>query len=56
MPVRVVRHDHATGVARDPPAVFRGKMLAVLQDHLARLIGIGEHRGVDVNDHLVPRA
>src|SRR5256714_15150830 len=53
--VSVVGHEHATGVARDASRVFRGTMTP-LQGRLAGLIRIGQHRGGDVNDHLVAAA
>jgi hypothetical protein len=51
-----VRHDDAAGVARDPPGFFRGRIHALLEHGLARVIGIGQHRSVDVDDDLVARA
>jgi hypothetical protein len=49
-------HHDQTGVAGQAPRRFRGNVLAVLERGLPGCLGISEHRGVDVNDHLVALA
>src|SRR2546425_12798931 len=51
--IETVPHHHAARVARQAPRRFRGNVRPVLEDGLAGLIGIGEGRGIDVDDHLV---
>ena len=51
--IRSVPHHHPARVARQAPRRFRGNVCAVLEERLPRLIGIGEGRGIDVDDHLV---
>ena len=46
-------HDHAAGVARQPAGRFRGNAHAVFEDGLAGLIGVGQHRRIDVDHDLV---
>jgi len=53
-PVRVVAHHHPAGVARQAPRRFRGNVRPVLEDRLAGLLRVREHRGIDVDHHLVP--
>ena len=55
-PVLVVPHDHAARVARQAPGRFRGNARPVLEDGLAGLIRIRQHRGVDVDHDLVALA
>ena len=54
--VRVVPHHHATRVTREALGRFRGNARAVFEHGLAGLIGVGQHRGVDVNDDLIALA
>ncbi len=54
--VRGVTHDDAARVARQALGRFRGNARAVLEDGLARLIGVRQDGGVDVDDDLVPLA
>jgi hypothetical protein len=54
--VCVVPHHHAAGIARKALARFRGNARAVFEHGLAGLIGVGQHRGVDVNDDLIALA
>ena len=49
-------HDHAARVARQALRRFRGNADAVLEDGLAGMIGVRQHRGVDVDDDLVALA
>ncbi len=46
-------HHHAARVARQAPGRFRGNARAIFEDGLARLIGIRESRGIDVDDDLI---
>jgi hypothetical protein len=46
-------HDHAAGVAREPAGRFRGNVHPVLEDGLAGLRGVGQHRRIDVDHHLI---
>ena len=55
-PVRVVPHDHAAGVTRQALGRLRGNARPVLEHGLPGLLRVGEHRRVDVHDHLVPLA
>jgi len=50
-----VSHHHAARVARQAPGRLRGNASAPLEDRLAGLIRIRQHRGVDVH-HLVSPA
>ena len=50
----IMAHDHAAGVARQALGRFRGNAHAVLEDGLAGLIGVGEHRGINMHHDLVP--
>jgi hypothetical protein len=54
--VRSVLHDDPARVARQTPGRFRGNARAVFEEGLARRLGVGQHRRVDVDDHLVPLA
>jgi len=54
--VETVLHHHPARVARQALRRFCGNAPAVLEDGLAGLIGVGEHRGVDVDDHLIALA
>jgi len=49
-------HHHAARVARQTPGRFGGNARAAVEDGLAGLIGVGEHRGVDVDHHLIALA
>jgi hypothetical protein len=55
-PGGIVPHHHPAGVARQALRRFRGNARAVLEDGLARLIGVRQHRGIDVHHHLVTLA
>jgi len=48
-----VAHHHPARVARQALGRFRGNARAVLEHGLPRLIRIGQHRGIDVDHHLV---
>ena len=52
--IRGVPHHHAARVARQAPGRFRGNVRAVLEDGLAGRVRVREHRGLDMDDHLVP--
>ena len=52
-PSGVVPHHHAAGVARQALGRFRGNARAVLEDGLARRIGIRQDFGVHVDHDLV---
>ncbi len=54
--VGVVSHHHPAGVARQASRRFRGNARAVLEYGLARLIGVRQHRGIDVQHYLVALA
>ena len=54
--ILVMAHNHLAGVARQAPGRFRGNARAVLEDGLARLLRLGQRRGVDVDHHLVALA
>jgi hypothetical protein len=51
--VGVVAHDDPAGVAGETLRRFRGNADAILERGLAGGIRIGEHRSIDMNDHLV---
>jgi len=53
MTVVVVAHHDSARVARQAPGRFRGNVRAVLEDGLALLIGVSQHRGIDVDHHLI---
>src|SRR5882672_2426328 len=53
MPFVVMAHDYPAGVARQALRRFRGNARAAFEDRLPRLLPIGQHRGVDVDHHLV---
>jgi hypothetical protein len=53
MPFVVMAHDYPAGVARQALGRFRGNARAAFEDRLPRLLPIGQHRGVDVDHHLV---
>ena len=55
-PVLVVAHQHAAGITRQALRCFRGNVGAAVEHRLAGLIGVGQHRRIDVNHHLVPLA
>ena len=55
-PVLVVAHHHAARVAGQALRRFRGNAAPVLEDRLARMLGVGQHRGVDVDHDLVALA
>ncbi|HUF91848.1 MAG TPA: hypothetical protein VMR23_05680 [Candidatus Limnocylindria bacterium] len=52
----VVPHHHPARIARQAPGRFRGNARAVLEDRLAGLIRVREHRGIDMDDDLVALA
>jgi hypothetical protein len=52
--VLIVPHHHPAGVARQAPRRFRGNVRPVLEDRLAGLIRVREHRSIDMDHHLVP--
>jgi hypothetical protein len=51
-----VPQHHAACIARKALARFRGNARAVFEHALAGLIGVGQHRRVDVNDDLIALA
>ena len=51
--ILVVSHHHSARVAGQAPRRFRGNVRAVLEDGLARLIRVRQHRRIDVDHHLV---
>ena len=51
--IRGVPHHHAARVARQASGRFRGNVRAVLEDGLAGRLRIRQHRGLDMDDHLV---
>ena len=53
VPVLIVPHHHSARVARQAPRRFRGNVRAPFEDGLAGLIRVRQHRGVDMNHHLV---
>jgi hypothetical protein len=55
-PVMIVAHHDPAGVARQPLRRFRGNAHSVLEDGLARLIGVRQHRSIDVHHDLVALA
>ena len=54
--IRRVPHHHPTRVACQALRRLRGNARAALEHGVARRIGIREHLGVDVDDHLVSLA
>ena len=52
----IVEHHRPAGIAGQAPGRFRGNARAVLEDRLARLLGLGQRWGVDVDHHLVALA
>jgi hypothetical protein len=56
LPVRVVPHDHPRRVARQPLAHFRRNAGTAVEHGLACCVGVGQHRGVDVDDDLIALA
>jgi hypothetical protein len=48
-----VAHHHTARVAREAPRRFRGNVRAPLEDGLARLIRVCQHRSIDVDHDLV---
>jgi hypothetical protein len=54
--IYTVLHHNTARVARQALRRFRGNAHALREDGLAGWIGIGEHRGVDVDDHLIALA
>ena len=46
-------HHHPARIARQTAGRSRGNAHAVLEDRLAGLIGVGQHRSIDVDHHLV---
>jgi hypothetical protein len=55
-PVFVVAHHHPARVARQASRRLRGNARPAREDGLPGLIGVGQHRRVDVDHHLVPLA
>ena len=47
-------HHHTGGVAGQTLRRSRGNARAAVEDGLPGRLGVGEHGGVDVDDHLVP--
>ncbi len=54
--IRGVPHHHAARVARQAPGRFRGNVRPVLEDGLAGRVRVCQHRGLDMDDHLVALA
>ncbi len=54
--IRIVSHHHPSRVARQAAGRFRGNVSAALEDGLAGRLRVRQHRGVDVDDHLVALA
>ena len=54
--VLTVPHHHPARVARQAPRRSRGNVAHLLQLGLAGGLRVRQHRGVDVDDHLVPLA
>src|SRR5712691_9108223 len=52
----VMAHHHPARVAGEALGRFRGHARATLEDRLAGLFWIGQHRGIDVDHYLVPLA
>jgi len=50
-----VAHDDPAGVTGQALRRFRGNADAVVEDRLAWVIGVCQHRGIDVDHHLVAR-
>jgi hypothetical protein len=51
-----VPHDHPRGIARQALGRLSWNAEAVLEDRLPRLVGVHQHRSVDMNHHLVALA
>jgi hypothetical protein len=54
--VRLVPHHHPARVTRKTLRRFRGNARAAFEHGLAGLIGVRQHRRIDVHDDLVPLA
>jgi len=54
--VPAVSHHHPAGVARQALRRSRGNARPVLQDRLARRLGVRQHLGIDVDHYLVALA
>ena len=54
--VRIVAHHDAARIARQTLRRFRRNVHAVLDDRLTGRVGIGEHRSIHVDYHLIPFA
>lgn len=50
----IVAHHDPTGVARQSPGRFRGNVAALFQHGLAGSRRVRQHRGVDMDYHLIP--
>lgn len=55
-PLVVVPHDHPARIAGQASGRFRGNVAPFFQHGLAGLLGIREHRGVDVDHDLIALA
>jgi hypothetical protein len=54
--VGILAHHHAARIAGETLGRLRGNAGAVFEDGLARVIGVCEDLGIDVDHHLVPLA
>ncbi len=52
--IRGVPHHHPARVARQAPGRFRGNVRPVLEDGLAGRVRVRQHRGIDMDNYLVP--
>ena len=52
--VRVVSHDDPTGIARQALGRSSWNARAILEDGLARRVGVGQDVGIDVDHNLIP--